>query len=196
MLILIVDNDRAFTMCLACDKYMRFPNLLPIMATENNSESSFYMEEGPSGINRPPHSNKSQAHRRLAPTSLGWSNDRKLWFLINCPRNVWWLVPCRTNGSFALIKSYPQESSSVSRMLRNLDTRNREWKRKKGRKIERKEEIHFNFLEIATAVPFTSSTSVSQAMDAHKSKTFYDGCWNPPKHWDTVSRIFWLMMKS
>lgn len=41
------------------------------MATENNSDSSFYLEEGPSGIDSPPNSNKTQAHKTLAPTSLG-----------------------------------------------------------------------------------------------------------------------------
>lgn len=33
---------------------MRFSNLFPIKATENNSDSSGYMEEGPSIMDKPP----------------------------------------------------------------------------------------------------------------------------------------------
>lgn len=44
------------------------------------------------------------------------------------------------------------------------------------KKSVEKKEIHFNFLEIATAVPLSSSASVSQAMYTHMSKTFYASC--------------------
>lgn len=54
-------------------------------------------------------------------------------------------------------------------MLHNLGIKKQRMKR---RSIEKKEEIHFNFLEIATAVPLSFNASVSEAVDTHKTEIF------------------------